>query len=353
MLYLKQLLAGLVLLATSTSSFADDLFAILKGMSEADHDQNYQGTFILRKGDKLSTLRVTHGADENGDWENLQSLSGESKNIFRRNRQVISVFPERDIVTVRYTDDNHSLHPRLPGNLDQLEHFYSMERLEDDRIANHGAIVIDLLPNDKYRYGYRYWVDKNTGMLLRCDLYDEDKTVIEQMMFTSLEYLSEPPLETMDMKKFDQLPEQNTADPGKLMSSGEKVFWAVNTLPKGFMLTQSILRNKGSASEQNDEEPAGTTLEVTSREQAITAVPEPVGKNISDDDLLHMVYSDGLASVSVFIEKNSGGGHLHGAASMGAVNAFGQSIDGYFVTVVGEVPATTVQVMAQSTVRLQ
>jgi len=77
------------------------------------------------------------------------------------------------------------------------------------------------------------------------------------------------------------------------------------------------------------------------------------GEKKAQLDLLHLVYSDGLASVSVFIEKNQGSEkHLQGASSMGAVNAFGNSVGDYFVTVVGEVPVKTVQSMAQSTVKL-
>jgi sigma-E factor negative regulatory protein RseB len=77
------------------------------------------------------------------------------------------------------------------------------------------------------------------------------------------------------------------------------------------------------------------------------------GQMSAQPDLLHLVYSDGLASVSVFIEKKQvGGKHLQGAATMGAVNAFGNSVEDYFVTVVGEVPEKTVRSMAQSAVRI-
>ena len=342
--YLNHLLAGLFLLSISATSFADELSDILKRMSDADHDQNYQGTFILRKADNLSTLKVTHGVDEGGDWENLQSLSGEPRNIYRRNKQVVSVYPDREIITIRYTDEKRALHQRLPDNFDQLKLFYTMERLDDDRIANHHAIVVDLIPKDQYRYGYRYWIDNDTGMLLRFDLYDEQKSVIEQMMFTSLDYLAEPPAEAFDLKKFDRFKQQNIKEDTAEMS-GEKVYWAVNTLPRGFMLTQSIMRHSGSDKLQPDEDSLAPPV--------TSFIDEPVEPTIHDDDLLHMVYSDGLASVSVFIEKNRGASsHLQGAASMGAVNAYGQPIDGYFVTVVGEVPASTVQVMAQSTVKL-
>ncbi len=314
----------------STNSFAADLFDMLKRMSDADQNQNYQGTFILRKSDNLSTLRVIHGVDDKGEWESIEALNGEPRKVVRRNNRVISIFPDREIVTIRHTDKKQPLHPKLPDNIDQLELFYSMNRLDDDRIADHLTLVVDLLPKDQYRYGYRYWVDKNTGMLLRCDLVDEDNVVVEQMMFTSLDYLTEIPSPTFELQQFERFKQQLLDEPEIDVQHGSETAWKVNRLPKGFMLTQSAMRYS----------------------QLAAAHKKNSSENIAPD-LLHLVYSDGLASVSVFIEKDQGEGkHLQGSSSMGAVNAFGQSVGDYFVTVVGEVPVKTVQLMAQSTVEL-
>ncbi len=329
----RSLIAFIVFLL-STNSYAGDLFDMLKRMSDADQNQNYQGTFILRKSDKLSAIRVTHGVNEKGDWESLEALDGEPRKIVRYNNRVISVYPDREIVTVRHTDKNRSLHPKLPENIDQLELFYSMNRLNDDRIANLQAVVVDLMPKDQYRYGYRYWVDKNTGMLLRCDLVSEEadnkKNVIESMMFTSLDYLSEPPEPAFNVQMFEQYKQKVEDEPEIEASNSTLPQWTVKQLPKGFMLTQNIMRHSHLSS-------------AASNHSSNTAKP----------DLLHLVYSDGLASVSVFIEKNRGAeSHLLGLSSMGAVNAFGHAVDDYYVTVVGEVPVKTVQTMAQSTVKM-
>lgn len=324
--------AAFLLLAVSTNSFAGHLFDVLQRMSAADQNQSYQGTFILRKSDDLSTLRVTHSNDEEGDWESLEALNGEPRKIVRRNNKVVSVFPNRNLVTIRIDATKKSLHRQLPENIDQLELFYSINMLPDDRIANYPTLVLDLIPIDKLRYGYRYWVDKNTGMLLRCDLVAEDGTVVEQMMFTSLDYLAQAPAQAFDLKQFENY-RQLLLDAPKIddLENGTPPPWVVNMLPKGFMLTQ-VMRHYSQSS---------------------------AGKNVADrkdaqPNLLHLVYSDGLASVSVFIEKNMAAAkHLQGSMTMGAVNAFGLPIGDYFVTVVGEVPAKTVRSMAQSTVRLQ
>lgn len=325
-MYPFSVLVAYPLLLLSTSSFAGDLFDMLKRMSEADHDQNYQGTFILRKADDLSTLRVTHGSDDDGVWESLEALNGEPRKVIRRNKKVVSIFPGRELITTRDNTEQQSLHPQLPENLIQLELFYSINWLPDDRIADYQTLVIDLVPNDKFRYGYRYWVDKNTGMLLRCDLIAEDKKVVEQMMFTSLDYLPHSPVSSIDLKKFEHYKQQNLDEPVMDVKNSASLRWTVKALPKGFMLTQSMLRYSHP----------------------------PVNDEAGEPDLLHMVYSDGLASVSVFIEKNEGVvKHLQGTSTMGAVNAYGDLVDDYSVTVVGEVPIATVQLMAQSVAKIK
>jgi sigma-E factor negative regulatory protein RseB len=203
-----------------------------------------------------------------------------------------------------------------------------MTRLDDDRIAGHPALVVDLLPKDQYRYGYRYWVDKETGMLLRCDMMSEDNIAVEQMMFTSLDYLATAPVQAFELPQYEQFKHQLLDEPEIDTQQNTGPVWTVKQLPKGFLLTKSSMRYSQPALMRQNSSSGGI-----------------------QPDLLHMVYSDGLASVSVFIEKNTGdANHLHGAMTMGAVNAFGNAVGDYFATVVGVVPVQTVQSRAESLV---
>jgi sigma-E factor negative regulatory protein RseB len=317
----------------SADSLADDLFDMLKQMSDAGLNQNYHGTFILRKSEGISSLSVTHGVDEQGVWERMESLNGESKQVLRHNNQIFSVYPERQLVTVRNTVDQQSLHPQLPENIDQLKLFYSMTRLADDRIANHPTLVVDLLPKDEYRYGYRYWIDKNTGMLLRCDLLTGSDEIAEQMMFTSLEYVEGVSSHGIDLQQFERFNQQVLGESNADSAESSKAAWKVQQLPKGFILMKNTMRYS---------KPLDSMLSQDNKGE-----PNP------PPDLQHLVYSDGLASVSVFIEKNKGvGNHLQGASSMGSVNAFGHTLDKHIITVVGAVPEKTVQLMAQTAVQI-
>ena len=369
MIRLYSFVAVLSLSLFSTTSTASELLDVLKRMSEVDEKQSYQGVFVLRKSDKLSTLRVTHGVDEKGVWESLEALNGEPRKVVRRNNRVISIFPTRELVTIRQSENKESLHRRLPENIDQLEQFYSMRRLADDRIANHHALVVDLVPKDSFRYGYRYWLDKNTGMLLRCDLISNDETIIEQMMFTSLDYLTEAPAERINLQQFEQFKQQVIVDNALAGSAvSENHGWIIDQLPKGFMLIRSNMRYSqpmilNNVAESNAREVDGTsagkntlsTMPVTvtqSNPVSSSLQPIPLQSDQAQPDLLHLVYSDGLASVSVFIKKSfEAESHFEGVSSMGVINAFGNVIDDYFVTAVGVVPVNTVQIIAQSAVK--
>jgi len=304
----------LFVLVSFSAVASDNISDILNKMAAADEHLNYQGVFILRKSDNLMTMRVEHGTDRRGVWESLESLNGEFRKMIRTNEEVVSIYPQRKLLTVSHDSTKTSLHPTLPENLGKLKSYYKINRLRDDRIAGHNTAVLDVRPNDKYRYGYRYWLDAKTGVLLRCDLVNEKGHVIEQMMFTSLEYLKTVPdgaFVAVDDKGYERklLDRQRVTTP--------KFNWKVSKLPSGFMLTQSSKRKQPRL------------------------------------ESLHLIYSDGLASVSVFVEQGEKPNHHSGASSMGAVNVFGTRVGDHFVTVVGEVPATTVMQIAQSTRRTQ
>ena len=294
----------------SLPAMASDVSSLLKKMMNADGELSYQGILVLRKSDHMVAMSVEHGADDRGVWESMVSLNGEARRVVRMNDEVTSIYPERQLLTVSRSKSRHTLHPALPENLDKLEAYYTINRLKDDRVADRTAVVLDVVPNDVFRYGYRYWLDSDTGVLLRCDLLNEEKRALEQMMFTKLDYLSAVPASAFKEINRDGFEERIL---GQEPDAKQETSWRVNKLPAGFMLTQSRV------------------------------------SQTKKGEILHLAYSDGLASVSVFVESGRAAHKkLKGASTMGALNAYGIRIKKYFVTVVGEVPAQAVMQIAQS-----
>ena len=307
--------AFLTFALVSQTAHAGDISEIVSGMSTAAKRYNYEGTFVLRKPDSMITMHVVHGVDDRGVWESMESLNGEARKIVRFNNEIMSIYPGRKLVTVSQMGDKPGLHPILPENLDKLENYYTIVPLGDDRIAGRPTSVLNLQPRDEYRYGYRYWLDDDTGVLLKCDLLDENDDIVEQMMYTSFQDRVDIPRSAFKVPELEGYTRKELKkDKGKPTNIG----WQVSNLPNGFMLTQSTSRNTGA------------------------------------NQSFHLMYSDGLASVSVFIEPGDNSPHyLEGASTMGALNAYGKRIDSVQVTVMGEVPEATVARIANSIERMQ
>ena len=292
-------------------AYAGDVSEIVSGMSAADKRSNYEGIFVLRKSDKMMAMHVVHGVDDRGVWESMESLNGEARKIVRHNNEVLSIYPERKLVTVSKMRDMPRLHPILPENLDRLGNYYTVNEVGEERIAGRNTSVLNVKPKDAYRYGYRYWLDNETRVLLKCDLLDENGSIVEQMMYTAFYNHASVPPTAFTVPELNGYTRQ-TLD----KSSGEQVDlgWRARKMPQGFMLTQSTVRNSGD-----------------------------------DKRSLHLMFSDGLASVSVFIEAVENSTHrLDGSSSTGSLNAYGRQQDGVQITVMGEVPEATVVAIAES-----
>ena len=68
-------------------------------------------------------------------------------------------------------------------------------------------------------------------------------------------------------------------------------------------------------------------------------------------EVAHLVYSDGLVAVSVFVEPVGGARHPIGLSTQGGINVYIRQLDENLVTVLGEAPAVTVRQIANSVAR--
>lgn len=305
------------LLAVAGQAFAqDDARRWLGEMSSALRSLDYDGTFVYLHDGKLEAMRIVHQAGEYGEMERLVSLTGSPREVLRDDRVVTCIMADSKSVMVGQSHTRQPF-PVVPGDLDGLSHYYQLQEVGDDRMAGYLSRVISITPKDKFRYGYRFWIDASNYMLLKSDLTDVDGKAIEQVMFTRLNVGGGIPVAALQPSLTgdgynwsrqgadSQNPAARTGKPG----------WAVKRLPAGFELTDfqhKRMRKDGASVE-------------------------------------HLVFSDGLATMSVYVEKlQSDDDAFQGLSSMGAMNAFGAVVEGYQVTVVGEVPPATVQMVASS-----
>jgi len=309
-----------MLVAVSTPLYADDTARQwLDDMSGALESLNYDGTFVYLHDNRLETMRIIHRMDQGGVRERLVALTGSAREVLRDDKTVTCIMPDNRSVMVGQSRPRQPFHV-VPKDLDSLAANYTFEDAGEDRMAGYPARVIAIRPRDAMRYGYRFWIDRDSKMLLKSDLNGVDGKPIEQVMFTHLDIGSDIPASALqpsltgDGYSWHSQMNGNHMPPGYHQEDGDPD-WRVRQLPAGFTL--SSFQHKRMHEDQNDAE--------------------------------HMVFSDGLATISVYVEDAATVHHpLIGHSGMGAMNAYGAQLDGFQVTVVGEVPEDTVRMIATS-----
>lgn len=289
----------------------------LDDMSSALETLNYDGTFVYLHDNRLETMRIIHRVDKGGVRERLVSLTGSAREVLRDDKAVTCIMPDNKSVMVGESHPRQPFHV-VPHDLDRLRANYTFKDAGKDRMAGYPARVIAILPRDALRYGYRYWIDRKSHMLLKSDLTGVDGKPIEQVMFTQLKIGSDIPASELQPSLngdgyswHSQMNDVRRPDPQREASTD----WHVLHLPPGFTLSGSHHRRMHDASA----------------------------------DAEHLVFSDGLATVSVYIEDAGSVHHpLLGHSGMGAMNAYGVRRDDHQITVVGEVPEAAVKMVATS-----
>jgi sigma-E factor negative regulatory protein RseB len=293
----------------------------LQRMSMASQSLNYSGTFVYQRSGNLEAMRIVHAMDENGESERLLSLTGPKREVLRDNKVVTCILGDRNEVVVNKSRPRAPFPLSFPSELAELEQHYRFKVLDMDRVAGLLCRVVEVEPRDQYRYGRKLCVHDDSHLLLRSQLTGSDGNVIESIMFTTVDFPKKisrqellPNLDGAGFK-WHREPEQQP-EPGNTEADSR---WRIVQVPDGFMLTDHRWH------QLSDKDPG----------------------------VEHWVYSDGLASISVYIEKSTKDHDVYGGGTQrGALNAFGTMVGGYYVTVVGEVPRKTVEMIAKS-VRIQ
>lgn len=291
-----------------------DARQLLEKMTEAYRTQNYEGVFVYRHDSRMDAMHIIHQANGSNERERMIALTGPAREVIRNNKSVTCIFPDDQAVLVEKSRPYKLPSAQLALSLEKLGENYAFTLAGEDRVAGHDAQIVAIQPRDRFRYGYRLWIDKDSHLLLRSELIGEQGKPLEQFMFTRLEIREQIPDSKLEpsITGTDYTWYENSDD---LHNDSVDDNWQVGWLPNGFSITN-----------RSDE--------------LLADSPRPVK---------HLVFTDGLAMVSVFVEKISGdSGILIGPSKRGAVNAFAREADGHQVMVVGEVPLITARQVANS-----
>jgi sigma-E factor negative regulatory protein RseB len=309
--------SSLLLLALlGSQATAQEARVWLERMSRAVEELNYRGTFVHVLDGTAETLHIVHRNANGQSGERILSVDGVGREIVRQGDQVQGIFPDRRIVMFETRGNVSPLVAALPSNTTELEPHYEITLGEGARVAERAVQVLEIKPRDEFRYGYMLWLDQETAMPLQSQLIDEQGQIVEQILFTDIEVLADIPASalepTIDTAGFTTLRAPDSAP------LAAEIPWRAAAVPGGFRLS--------------------------------VATQSPMAG--SDTPVEHLVYSDGLATVSVFIEAAATNADVQdGFSNAGSTNAYSLTLrDGRKVTAMGEVPRQTVRTIASSLV---
>jgi sigma-E factor negative regulatory protein RseB len=307
--------AGIVSLGLAGAACAGEAARLwLDRMNAAIEQLDYVGTFVHLHDGKAETMRVAHRYEHGRVTEKIVSLDGVGREIIRRDENVRCILPDRQVVLFEEGGNSSPLISALPSYSRKLEAHYRLKMFSTDRVADRETQVIAISPRDDFRYGYVLWLDIETAMPLRSKVWGEDKQSVEEILFTSIEYPESIPDAAFQATAVtDGFTELSSHEPAAAIAPG--IPWRVDSLPEGFELTAST-------------------------QKSIAGSQDPVD---------HLVYSDGLATVSVFVEAPAAESDVaDGFSQLGSTNAYSLTSSGRRVTVIGEVPRRTVETIANS-----
>jgi sigma-E factor negative regulatory protein RseB len=284
-------------------------------MNKALTSLNYDGVFSHVQNGEIETLRIIHRVLGSEVMERLVSLDGSGREFIRTGSELACYLPDERRVLIEQLPQQNLLLGNLPRFDAITRRFYDFHIGRNTRLIGRHARLVVVSPRDQYRYGYRLWIDEASGMPLKTQLCDGRGRVIEQVVFASLttprvipDSAFKPDMSTegfVTMREF----------PASVSAGAPVVPWYALKLPPGFHLSVRT-------------------------EQVIPGAAGPVE---------HIVYTDGFATVSVFVESHMHPDHaLSGSTQVGSSSAYATIVDGHPVTAVGEVPPVTVRFIASS-----
>ena len=286
---------------------ADEGLNLLQRIAQGTRQLTYSGTFVYRSGNRVDTSRIAHSLSNGVEVERIEALDGSPREVLRAGSEVSCFFPDEKLVIVESRSSQRGFPGLLPAGLGALPEFYVIRGGGHARVAGVQSRAVRLEPRDALRYGHEFWMDEATGLLLKANLVGEGGDTLESFTFTQINIGG--PLDQEALKPRYQGDQVRVQQVRATEIKPEDIGWIFRTLLPGFRKQTAM------------------------RRQAAADKPES----------LHIVFSDGLASISVFIEPGSGGGAADSLATIGPVNIYRRQLGDHRLVVMGEVPALAVK----------
>ena len=314
--WLRRALLAATLVAGIRVASAEDAAVWLDRAAEAAQKQNYIGTIIYQHGGRFETSRLVHLSDQGREFEKLVNLDGPAREVIRMNGEVRCYYPDAKVIRIEPRTFRNAFPSLSAQQQAALTDYYSFRMAERGRVAGIETQAWVFEPKDGLRYGHKFWADPESGLLVKARIVDERNEVIEQFAFTEILIGVKIEREQVNPTWAVTPPDWQVRQLGQGDAESRETGWTVTRVPPGFIkIVDGFRRLRGAR------------------------------------EVAHLVYSDGLVAVSVFIEPIGAASHPIGISRQGGINVVIRQQEDNLVTVLGEVPVATVRQIAHSVAR--
>lgn len=316
-------LAGITLFAlcamslTGHASTDDELWIVLQKAAVAARALSYEGIFVCQTAQQSKSVQITHLFDGKNEFARNVVLDGATREVLSQGSNLIIYNQKNEKIVIEKRRGQNMFPAILPLNFDSIRDNYTLHSSTQERVADRQARVLFLEPKDRLRYSYKFWIDSEYGLLLKSVRFNQRSEIIESIGFNRLSLLNSIALDWFT-PKIDSKKNYVMEDEPVILPDGKlSVTWEIKELPAGYRKVDQMVR-------------------------MVPGKPYPI---------MHMIFSDGLASVSLFIEPTNKSGKTKVAlVTTGSTSFYAGVNNGHLVTAVGEVPEATVVQIANAVV---
>jgi len=314
-------LIAILLSSVNVKASDEDNWQLLQKAAVAARALSYKGIFVCQTSKQIRSVEIVHMYDGQHEFARNVILDGSPREVLNHSGDVVIYNPQHEKVIIEKRRGQNLFPAVLPVNLQTIKLSYNLRQAETERVAGRTAQVLVLEPKDALRYSYRFWVDAEYGLLLKSVMFNQRDEVVESISFNQLSLMN-----TMGLDWFKPKIDHNKSyvmehEQLVIASPDGVVDWEMKSLPAGYRKVDQLMRK-------------------------VQGKSEPV---------THVVFSDGLASVSLFIEHINKNNKTKATqknilSSSGNTNFYTHVNHGHLVTVVGDVPEATVVQIANAVV---
>ncbi len=311
-------LAGLLIVSSAWAYDNGDALLWLHRVATSARNLNYSGTFVYQCCQHAESSRVSHVVDGDVDMEHIEMLDGSPREVVRIGDEVKTWLPETRRLVIEKRVPRLHFPGVLPARIAGLADYYIIRCGVPDRVAGLDAQPLLLEPRDNLRFRRQLWIDRKSGLLLKTETFDENGQPRESSAFTELHVGVAVDRDAIKARFNRQDSSWQVLDVrSEATRSGDRQ-WVFHALLPGFRQVDSVTRKLQPGL------PEGSQL----------------------------VFSDGLAAISVFIEPLAADAPQPavGQFTMGALNVYKRLIGKHLLILMGDVPASALKMFGDGIV---